>query len=119
MEERKGYHCPVEATLDLIRGKYKTLILWHLAGAPAVQPAPAADFPATPKMLTQQLRELEEDGVIHREVFQWCRHGWNTPSRPGAEPAAHPQRHAGLGGRITSMSKNLEPNCSMTGRSAA
>ena len=35
MEERKDYHCPVEATLDLIGGKYKTLILWHLAGGPS------------------------------------------------------------------------------------
>ena len=27
-----SYHCPVEATLDLIGGKYKSLILWHLIG---------------------------------------------------------------------------------------
>ena len=70
MEERKGYHCPVEATLDLIGGKYKTLILWHLAGGPQrFSQLQRLISRATPKMLTQQLRELEEDGVIHREVF--------------------------------------------------
>lgn len=31
MDCPQSYHCPVEATLDLIGGKYKTLILWHLA----------------------------------------------------------------------------------------
>ena len=33
MEKLQNYHCPVETTLDLIGGKYKTLILWHLAGS--------------------------------------------------------------------------------------
>ena len=61
MEERKGYHCPVEATLDLIGGKYKTLILWHLAGGPQrFSQLQRLISRATPKMLTQQLRELEE-----------------------------------------------------------
>ena len=62
MEERKGYHCPVEATLDLIGGKYKTLILWHLAGGPQrFSQLQRLISRATPKMLTQQLRELEEE----------------------------------------------------------
>lgn len=70
MEERKGYHCPVEATLDLIGGKYKTLILWHLAGGPQrFSQLQRLISRATPKMLTQQLRELEADGLVHREVY--------------------------------------------------
>ena len=63
-------HCPVEATLELIGGKYKTLILWHLAeGELRFSELRKVIHGATPKMLTQQLRELESDELIHREVF--------------------------------------------------
>lgn len=62
--------CPVEATLDLIGGKYKALILWHLTEGPLrFSVLHRAVSGATPKMLTQQLRELEENGLIHRKVF--------------------------------------------------
>ena len=63
-------HCPVEATLELIGGKYKSLILWHLAGGILRFNELQKQLPsATPKMLTQQLRELEANELIHREVF--------------------------------------------------
>ena len=63
-------HCPVEATLDLIGGKYKALILWHLAeGKLRFSELRKVITSATPKMLTQQLRELEAQCLIHREVF--------------------------------------------------
>ena len=63
-------NCPVEATLDLIGGKYKALILWHLAGSKLrFSQLHKAVSSATPKMLTQQLRELEAHNLIHREVF--------------------------------------------------
>ena len=63
-------HCPVEATLELIGGKYKSLILWHLAGGILRFNELQKQLPsATPKMLTQQLRELEAQKLIHREVF--------------------------------------------------
>jgi len=66
----KTYHCPVEAALDVIGGKWKPLILWALGdnimrfgelqkGLPGVNA----------KMLTKQLRELEQDGVITRTVY--------------------------------------------------
>ncbi|MBE6925507.1 MAG: helix-turn-helix transcriptional regulator [Ruminococcaceae bacterium] len=62
--------CPVEATLGLIGGKYKTLILWHLAEAKMRYSQLQKAIPkVTPKILTQQLRELESEGLIHREVF--------------------------------------------------
>ena len=49
-----SYHCPVEATLDLIGGKYKSLILWHLIGKTLRFSEIRALIPqATPKMLTQ------------------------------------------------------------------
>ena len=63
-------HCPVEATLDLIGGKYKALILWHLSdGKLRFSELRKTIKNATPKMLTQQLRELESQKLIHREVF--------------------------------------------------
>ena len=63
-------NCPVAATLDLIGGKYKALILWHLADKKLrFSELRKAVTNATPKMLTQQLRELEAQELIHREVF--------------------------------------------------
>lgn len=63
-------NCPVSATLELIGGKYKALILWHLAdGKLRFSELSKAITNATPKMLTQQLRELESQELIHREVY--------------------------------------------------
>ena len=63
-------NCPVEATLELIGGKYKALILWHLAESKLrFSELRKVITNATPKMLTQQLRELEAQALIHREVF--------------------------------------------------
>lgn len=62
--------CPVEATLDLIGGKYKALILWHLSdGTLRFSQLRKLVGSATAKMLTQQLRELEAQELVHREVF--------------------------------------------------
>ena len=62
--------CPVAATLELIGGKYKALILWHLAEKKLRFSELKKEIQgATPKMLTQQLRELEASNLIHREVF--------------------------------------------------
>ena len=69
-EEAQGYHCPVDATLALIGGKYKALILWHLTDQTLRFGELRRLIPqATPKMLTQQLRELEENDLITRTVF--------------------------------------------------
>ena len=63
-------NCPVEATLDLIGGKYKALILWHLSDGTLRFSELRNRIPkATPKMLTQQLRELETQELVHREVY--------------------------------------------------
>ena len=62
--------CPVEATLELIGGKYKALILWHLSdGKLRFNELRKLIGNATAKMLTQQLRELESQELIHREVY--------------------------------------------------
>lgn len=65
-----NYSCPIEATLALIGGKYKTLILWHLKDTILRFNELKKLIPkATPKMLTQQLRELESNGLIIRVVY--------------------------------------------------
>lgn len=64
------FNCPVEATVRLIGGKYKSVILWHLKDQTLRYSELHRLVPkATPKMLTQQLRELEEDGLIARTVY--------------------------------------------------
>ncbi len=65
-----GLNCPVDATLRLIGGKYKSLILWHLMDATMRYGELQKLVPqATPKMLTQQLRELEDDNLLTRTVY--------------------------------------------------
>lgn len=63
-------NCPVDVTLRLIGGKYKSLILWHLIDGTLRHGELQKLIPqATPKMLTQQLRELEDDNLLQRTVY--------------------------------------------------
>lgn len=69
-EQCTQFTCPVEATISLIGGKYKAVILWHLMHNTLRYSELHKKMPkATDKMLTQQLRELERDGLIHRTVY--------------------------------------------------
>lgn len=69
-EENVIFTCPVEATLSLIGGKYKPIILWNLINQPLHYMELQRLIPkATPKMLSQQLHALEECGMILREVI--------------------------------------------------
>lgn len=64
------FACPMEATLGLIGGKWKTLILDNLTDGTLRFGELQKCMPKiTPKMLTQQLRELEQDGLVFRRVF--------------------------------------------------
>ena len=66
----KTNECPVSATQELIGGKYKALILWHLSeGTLRYSALRSRISGATAKMLTQQLRELEQDALIQRKVY--------------------------------------------------
>ena len=66
----REYYCPVDVTLAVIGGKWKPAILWHLKKRPMRFSELERRFPdTTRKMLTQQLRELEADGLIRREVY--------------------------------------------------
>jgi DNA-binding HxlR family transcriptional regulator len=62
--------CPVELTMKVLGGKWKMLILFHLnAGPKRFSELRKSINGITEKMLTQQLKELESDGVISRKVY--------------------------------------------------
>ena len=111
----KEYSCSMELSLAVIGGKWKPLILWHLrAGGTMRFSALRRTMPIiTQKMLTQQLRELESDGLVTREVYaevpprveydltdlgrdiipileSLCRFGREFEARFGVEDAAAP-----------------------------
>ena len=112
-------HCPVEATLELIGGKYKSLILWHLSeGNLRFSQLRKIIHGVTPKMLTQQLRELEANELIHREVF---------PVVPPKVEYSLTKRGYSLMPILMAMrdwgaeylrEKKLEPNCFMMAKKA-
>jgi DNA-binding HxlR family transcriptional regulator len=62
--------CPAEMTLNVIGGRWKTLILYHLfQGVKRFSELQHALDGVSQKVLTQQLRELERAGILHREVY--------------------------------------------------
>lgn len=66
----KNYNCALELTMDLIGGKWKLIILWHLLDSSKRFNQLDKLIPAiTQKMLTTQLRELEEKGLVNRKVY--------------------------------------------------
>ncbi|GEK28615.1 winged helix-turn-helix transcriptional regulator [Furfurilactobacillus siliginis] len=71
----KTYNIGVEATLEVIGGKWKPIILCHLGKHTQRSSELRRDIPnITQKVLTQQLRELESDDIITRSV-----HGTKAP----------------------------------------
>ncbi|MDT3958606.1 helix-turn-helix domain-containing protein [Staphylococcus kloosii] len=66
------YNIGVEATIDVLGGKWKPVVLCHLKdnGTMRTSELKRAIPHITQKMLTQQLRELEEDSIIERIVYQ-------------------------------------------------
>ncbi|MBW7453745.1 winged helix-turn-helix transcriptional regulator [Paenibacillus sepulcri] len=67
----KVYGCPVEVTLDVLGGKWKTVILRYLSNRALRYSQLQQRMPnITQRMLTLQLKELEEDGLIQRVVFE-------------------------------------------------
>lgn len=65
------FNCEKELTLSIIGGKWKMIIIWYLGkeGTKRFSELKALLPNITQKMLTNQLRELEEDNIIHREVY--------------------------------------------------
>ena len=72
--KHKTYACcsarPVEATLSVVGGKWKVLILYHLLDETLRFGEIQRRIPnATARMLTRHLRELERDNIVHRKVY--------------------------------------------------
>ncbi|WP_018349325.1 winged helix-turn-helix transcriptional regulator [Longispora albida] len=64
------FSCGLDAAMNVIGGKWKALILWALHAEPRRFGELRRDLDGiSEKMLIQQLREMECDGVVHREVF--------------------------------------------------
>lgn len=62
--------CPMKLVHKLISGKWKILILWYLCGGSLRFSDLKRKLPnVTQKMLTNQLRSLEDDGLIYRNVY--------------------------------------------------
>lgn len=62
--------CSVEAAIGLIDGKWKAIVLFHLlSGTKRFGELRRHVANCTPRMLTNQLRELEEDGLVERKVY--------------------------------------------------
>lgn len=69
--KNKNYTCTFEITIDLIGGKWKPIIIWHLGtkGTHRFNELKRLMPSITQKMLTQQLRELESDNLVTRKVY--------------------------------------------------
>lgn len=65
------YYCPVDLTLQIVSGRWKGLVIWNLRESPRRFSEMKRILVAiNDKMLSQVLKELVADGVVHREVFQ-------------------------------------------------
>ena len=70
MKADRKFNCSIEAAMCFIGGKYKPIILWHLIkGEKRFSELQRLIPQATARTLTLQLRELENDQLIHREVY--------------------------------------------------
>lgn len=64
-------NCPVSYTQKLIAGRWKLTILWHLSQQTRRFSELQKLLPGVSKgIMTRQLRELEDDGLVHREVYK-------------------------------------------------
>ncbi len=69
-QKKTEYQCPLEVTMEIIGGKYKGVIIGHLIGKTLrYSELQKLIAHATPKMLIQQLKELEADGIINRKLY--------------------------------------------------
>lgn len=66
----KTYPCTVSLTMDLVGGKWKAVILYHLMDQPKRYNELRKEMPAITEMtLSLQLKQLEKDGLIRRKVY--------------------------------------------------
>lgn len=68
--KQEEYQCPLEVAMEIIGGKYKGVIIGHLMDKTLRYSELKKLIPhSTPKMLIQQLKELEQDGIIKRKMY--------------------------------------------------
>ncbi|MBW4646847.1 MAG: helix-turn-helix transcriptional regulator [Goleter apudmare HA4340-LM2] len=101
----KRYGCPVEVTVEAIGGKWKSTILWWLRQS-AKRPSELLQLipGLTQKVLTRQLRELESDGLIHRQTFS------ETPPRVEYSLTSQGEALRSLVELMADWGKNKLPN---------
>lgn len=68
--DQQQFHCAMDVTMHFIGGKWKTVVLWYLRNDKKRFSELKAQIPQiTEKMLSIQLKQLEEDGLITRKVY--------------------------------------------------
>ena len=72
MKDERKLNCPFELTIELIGGKWKGIILWHLHENKVLRNGEMLRLMPniTQKMLTQQLREMEANALVERVVYE-------------------------------------------------
>lgn len=66
---KQHYGCPVQATINVLSGKWKVMIVWHLSFGPKRFAQVRNLLPGvTEKVLTSQLRQLQADGILTRKA---------------------------------------------------
>jgi DNA-binding HxlR family transcriptional regulator len=66
---KNHYGCPVQGTINVVSGKWKVLAIWHLGFGPKRFAQLRDLLPGvSEKVLTSQLRQMETDGIVHRQV---------------------------------------------------
>lgn len=69
--DKKLVNCPVETTIAAVGGRWKVLVIHHLLeGTQRFGELTRLLGGVSARTLTRQLRELEEDGIIHRQVHR-------------------------------------------------
>ena len=70
MKRKPAFECPVNATLHVIGGRWKILVIYHLAdGIARFNELQRAVPGISKRVLAQQLRQLERDGIVARRVY--------------------------------------------------
>lgn len=66
----RDYHCSLDITMDFIGGKWKTVVIWYLRNGKKRFSELKAHIPdITDKMLSIQLKALEQQGIVQRQVY--------------------------------------------------
>ncbi len=107
-------HCPVRTAIALIGGKYKTFILWNLFdGTMRFGEIQKAVSQANAKMLSQQLKELERDGLITRKAYPVIPPRVEYSLTPLGESLKPVLQCIYAWGTGYLKARGIEPNCSM------